>query len=691
MLIHVFRSGYCSSPQYSGLLRPILLSFRHNGIHQQFRIHTRIITSTEVVSRGARQSNLFHNSLIVSLGRRYQSGTRISNVTSTTPNANDSKPDNSLKVPKARLKSTDVKRLLEFAKSERWNIAGGISCLLISSVITMSVPFGLGKILDVIYSTSAESGIAKEKLDQFCLLLAGVFLLGGLANFGRVYLFGNASLRITKSIRTKVYCSMMNQEAGWFDRKGTGELVNRLSADTYLVGNSLSMNLSDGLRSTAMILAGAGMMVYTSPHLALVGMCIVPCVAGMAIVYGRYVRNITKELMDKYAEVMKIGEERLGNVKTVKMFCKEKFENQMFTEQLLSALKIGYRETRARATFYGMTGLSGNIIILSVLYYGGTMVSNSEMTVGALTSFILYAGYTAISIGGLSNFYTELNKGVGSAARLWEIIDRKFLIPVEGGLELRHAPNGELVFNNVTFNYPSRPNANVLSNLSLRIDPGTSTAVVGKSGSGKSTLASLLLRLYDPQAGSILLDGRDLKELNPTSLRRHIGAVNQEPVLFSGSIRENILYGLNSDENISESDIQRVIREAHVYEFAKDFPDGLNTLVGQRGIMLSGGQKQRVAIARAIIRNPKILILDEATSALDAASEELIQNALENLTKNRTVLTIAHRLSTIRNATNIAVLQDGRIVEHGNYQQLIAMPAGIFRELVQRQTFSTKT
>lgn len=218
--------------------------------------------------------------------------------------------------------------------------------------------------------------MAKEQLDQFCLLLGGIFLLGGLANFGRVYLFSNAcmctvhiyfplrfltaglallaALRITKDIRTKVYSSMLNQEAGWFDRKGTGELVNRLSSDTFLVGNSLSMNLSDGLRSTAMILAGTGMMVYTSPHLALVGTCIVPVVAGGAVVYGRYVRNITRELMDKYAEVMKVGEERLGNVKTVKVFCKERFEKQLFTDQLVDALNIGYRETKARATFYGM-------------------------------------------------------------------------------------------------------------------------------------------------------------------------------------------------------------------------------------------------------------------------------------------------------------------------------------------------
>lgn len=333
----------------------------------------------------------------------------------------------------------------------------------------------------------------------------------------------------------------MQHDCAWFDTKGTGELVNRLSVDTYMVGNSLSQNLSDGLRSTAMVFAGTGMMIYTSPSLALVGMCVVPCVAGMAVVYGRYLRNITREFMDKLAEVMKVGEERLGNVKTVKIFSKENYENRLFSKELQDMLAIGYRETKARAIFYGMTGLSGNVIIMSVLYYGGNLVNDGQMTIGALTSFILYAGYTAISLGGLSNFYTELNKGVGSATRIWEILDRKPLIPICGGLIPSVVPRGEISFKNISFNYPTRVEADVLTNLSMNIEAGTITAVVGRSGSGKSSIASLLMRLYDPQSGTIILDGHNLKDLDPSWLRRNIGAVNQEPVLFSGSIRSVFL------------------------------------------------------------------------------------------------------------------------------------------------------
>ncbi|KAJ6633243.1 ATP-binding cassette sub-family B member 10, mitochondrial, partial [Pseudolycoriella hygida] len=584
-----------------------------------------------------------------------------------------------------RPKRSDFYRLLLLGRKEKWIFVAAMGCLLVSSSITMGVPYSIGRILDIIFTEK----VATEKLKEFCLILVGVFVIGGLANFGRIYLMNGASLRIIKEVRAKVYRTMINQEAGWFDTKGTGELVNRLSNDTYIIGNSFSQNLSDGLRSIVTICAGTTMMIYTSPELAFVSMGVVPCIAGLAIVYGRYVRSITRQILDKYAEIMKTGEERLNNIKTVKMFCKEEYENRLFDGQLIDALKLGYKDVLARATFYGLTGFTGNIVIISVLYYGGTLVTENSITIGALTSFILYSGYTALSLSGLGNFYTEINKGIGAATRIWEIVDRKYEIPVEGGLMFEERPKGEIVFKDVVFSFPSRPRNPIINNMSLSIKPRTVTAIVGRSGSGKTTIATLLLRLYDPQVGSITLDGKDLRTLNPTSLRSHIGTVNQEPVLFSGTIRENILYGLNTGEEINEDDFQRVVKEAHVDEFVKHLPNGMETMVGQRGMMLSGGQKQRVAIARALIRNPSILILDEATSALDAVSESLIQNSFDNLSQGRTVLTIAHRLSTIRNAQNICVLQDGHVAEFGPYEELLAIENGVFKNLVQNQTFDT--
>lgn len=410
------------------------------------------------------------------------------------------------------------------------------------------------------------------------------------------------ALRIIQTVRQKLYRTMINQEAGYFDTRGTGELINRLSTDTFIIGNSLSQNLSDGLRSMLTIAAGTTMMCCTSPELSLVSLCIVPCIAPLAIVYGRYVKTITKQVLDQYAEVMKTAEERLNNIKTVKMFCREDFENRRLAAQLAEALQLGYKDVMARAIFYGTAGLAGNIVIISVLYYGGTLVSTNDLTVGALTSFLLYAGLTSISLGGVGNFYTEINKGVGAASRVWEIFDRRYAIPVAGGLRPAQVPHGRISFEGVRFAFPSRPDNPILDGLSLELEPGRTTAIVGRSGSGKTTLATMLLRLYDPQEGTVRLDGRDLRQLNPEWLRRHIGAVNQEPVLFSGTVRENIMYGVNEGEQVSEEMFQRVVREAFVDEFVSQLPAGYETMVGQRGMMLSGGQKQRVAIARALIR-----------------------------------------------------------------------------------------
>lgn len=590
--------------------------------------------------------------------------------------------------PKVKLKKRDVGRLFGLAKSEKLVLTAAVGCLLVSSAITMSVPFALGRILDIIFSRDEAGNIeTMDKLRHFCFILSGVFVIGGLANFGRVYLFNSASVRIVKDLRSKLYRKMLNQETGWFDTKGTGELVNRLSTDTFLVGNSLSQNMSDGLRSTVMIVAGTSMMIYTSPKLALISTCVVPCIAGVAVIYGRYVRTITKSYLDKHAQISKASEERLGNIKTVKSFCRENAEAQSYDNLLTDAMRIAYDEVKAKSMFFGFTGFSGNVIIISVLYYGGTLVVSDQLTIGALTSFILYAAYSAISINGLSNFYTEMNKGVGSGQRIWEILDRKYEIPLESGSVPTVKPKGHITFSNVAFSFPARPENPVLNNLSLVLSPGQTTAIVGRSGSGKSTIASLLLRLYDPQNGKVTLDGMDLKELSPIWLREKIGAVSQEPVLFSGTIRENILYGLNPGTKITESEFQSIVQNAHIDEFAKSLPDGLETMVGQRGMMLSGGQKQRVAIARALIKNPTILILDEATSALDSVSEELVQNALEKLSKGRTVLTIAHRLSTIRNADKIAVLENGLVSEEGTYDDLISRESGIFKDLVKKQAF----
>ncbi|XP_069698493.1 ATP-binding cassette sub-family B member 10, mitochondrial isoform X1 [Periplaneta americana] len=581
----------------------------------------------------------------------------------------------------------EIRRLLLLAKPERWKLLGAICLLLVSSSVTMAVPFCLGKVIDVIYTSDSQK--MRENLNKLSVILLGVFVVGGLCNFGRVYLMSVSGQRITQVLRKTVFGSIVKQEVAFFDKNKTGELINRLSSDTSLVSQSVTMNISDGLRSTIMVAAGVSMMFYMSPQLALVGLAIVPPIAGMAVIYGRFVRKITKSVQDSLASATQVAEERIANIRTVKAFSQESREYQMYSDKIHHVLQLAYRESLARGIFFGLTGFSGNIIILSVLYYGGVMVSDSNLTVGNLSAFLLYAGYIGVSIGGLSSFYSEMNRGLGASTRLWELVDRTPAIPVSGGLVPTKEPEGRITFQNVSFTYPSRPDSRIIHDLTLDIPKGSITAIVGASGSGKSTLAALLLRLYDPDGGTIHLDGLPIQQLDPYWLRSHIGTVSQEPVLFSCSIRENILYGALDPSKVTEKQLIDVAKEANAYDFiCKSFPEGFDTLVGERGVMLSGGQKQRVAIARALMKNPRILLLDEATSALDAESEYLVQEALERIMKGRTVLTIAHRLSTIRNADQIAVLEQGHLVEKGTYSELLSIENGVFRKLIQHQTFA---
>lgn len=580
-------------------------------------------------------------------------------------------------------KNSELRNLIRLAAPEKWRLFGAITFLVVSSAITMSVPFYVGKLIDIVYTSDKES--VKKNLNWWCMVLSGVFVLGGLCNFCRVYLMSTTSHKITRSLRKQLYAAILHQEVAMFDKCKTGELVGRLSADTQLISSSLTSNVSDGLRSLIMIISGISMMFYTSTKLAIFGLAIVPPTAALAIVCGRYLKKISKDIQNNLAVLNATAEERIGNIRTVKAFGKEKSEVDHYNSQLETMLKSCYKESFHRGVFFGLTGLLGNVIVLSVLYSGGIMVSDSSITIGNLNSFLMYAAYVGISLNGLSSFYSELNKALGANVRLVELVNRQSAIPIEGGKILEKELSGDIEFQNVSFAYPMRESTWVLKNFSLKVPKCMVVAIVGSSGSGKSTVASLLLRLYDPNSGCVLLDNHDLRSLDPVWVKSQISIVSQEPVLFSGTIRENLLYGVKDS---TKCNIEDIARRARILEFTKYMPDGLDTIVGERGATLSGGQRQRVAIARALIKEPRILILDEATSALDAESEHFIQEALEQAVKGRTVLTIAHRLSTIKNADKIIVLHQGQVAESGTYKELLNLKGGYFNKLIQHQMFS---
>ncbi|KAM8876537.1 ATP-binding cassette sub-family B member 10, mitochondrial [Synchiropus picturatus] len=608
--------------------------------------------------------------------------------TPTTPGSVKTNTDTEKGHTPATVPLEDVRRILTLAHPERWRLAAAVGFLTVSSAVTMSAPFLLGKVIDTIYSTGADTESMTASLTSLCILLTGVFLCGGAANAARVYLMQISGQQIIRDLRASVFSSILRQEVAFFDKNRTGELINRLSADTAVVGYSITDNLSDGLRAVAQATAGVSMMFYVSPSLASFVLLIVPPVALMAVIYGRYLRSISKRTQDALAQATQLAEERISNLRTVRAFGKELSEVSTYMQKIDHVLSLARSEALLRAGFFGVTGLSGNIMILSVLYKGGLLMASQHMTVGELSSFLMYTFWVGISVAGLSSFYSELMKGFGAGTRLWELLDRRPEFPLNEGLVLPcEQLKGRLEFHNVSFAYPTRKEAPIFQNLNLLVPAGTIMAVVGHSGSGKSTLVSLLLRLYDPDEGVITIDGHDIRDLNPYWLRSHVGTVSQEPVLFSSSIRENIAYGASDPAAVTTEDVYRAARVANAYEFIQAFPRGFDTVVGEKGVLLSGGQKQRIAIARALLKNPRILLLDEATSALDAENEFLVQEALERLMEGRTVIIIAHRLSTIQNANAVAVLDQRRVAECGQHSELLRNSQGLFRKLMEKQAF----
>lgn len=552
--------------------------------------------------------------------------------------------------------------------------------LLTSSSITMAIPFSIGKILDM--ATSGKELLFGLSPATFYASLAAVMVLGACANYGRIIILRIVGERIVTRLRSRLYKRTFIQNAEFFDANRVGDLISRLGSDTVIVGKSITQNLSDGLRAFVSGAAGLTMMGYVSWKLTSVLALMFPPVALGAFLYGRAMRNLSRRIQKNLGTLTKIAEERLGNVRTSQAFAGEVQEVHRYSNQVRKIFELGKREAVISARFFSASGFMGNMTILALLYVGGGMVQSGAISIGELTSFLMYTAYAGSSLFGLSGFYSELMKGVGAASRLFELQDREPTMYPTVGDTVKSA-RGTIDFKHVSFSYPTRPAVKIFHDLSFHIEQGSNVAIVAPSGAGKSTVAQLLLRFYTPNTGAITIAGKDISTMNAKQLRRKIGYVGQEPVLFSGTIAENIAYGRPL---ATRAEIVAAARKANC-TFISDFPDGLETHVGARGTQLSGGQKQRIAIARALLKNPDVLILDEATSALDAESETLVNQALALLLEgNNTTISIAHRLSTIKRSDRIIVIGgDGRVAEEGTYAQLSGNKEGAFTKLMEWQ------
>ncbi|RKP05217.1 ABC transporter type 1, transmembrane domain-containing protein, partial [Thamnocephalis sphaerospora] len=503
----------------------------------------------------------------------------------------------------------EMRRLIALARPEAKLLSGAITLLVTSSVVTMSVPFSMGKIIDIV--TNANATLPGDlSLPQFYTLLGAVFLGGALANAGRLTIMKLVGERIVARLRTSLFDTLLRQEVAFFDKNRSGELISRLSVDTAIVGKTLSNNISDGLRNSIMAVSGLSMMAYVSGKLTLTMMFIVPPMAVFAVYYGRYVRSLSKQTQAALGSVTEVAEERLSNVRTVFAFAREHDESQRYANRVSEVFALARKEASETTAFaYDCAGFTGNLTVLAVLGLGGSMVSQGQITVGELASFLMYTAYVGTSTMGVTSFYSEMMKGLGAGSRLFELLDRAPEIDKDSGAQLP-AVQGEISFENVHFAYPTRPGVRVLDGLSFSIKPGTVLAVAGTSGGGKSTIGSLLLRFYDPTSGRVLVDGTDVRQLSARWWRSQVGVVSQEPVLFAGTVAENIRY---AKPDATDAEVRNAAQLANC-SFIDRLPDKYDTPVGERGVSLSGGQKQRIAIARALLKDPRILILDEATS-----------------------------------------------------------------------------
>lgn len=603
----------------------------------------------------------------------------------------------------------EIRRLLKLARPEYKLLALAFGCIIVTSLVLMSLPLFIGKIIDT--AKPLDDGDDEDKdgnkvvtefapeeketvilglpAHQFYMALGALFTVGALANFGRTYLLRSVGERLVARLRLRLFSKILCQDLYFFDvgptKLGmkTGDLILRLLADAQIISKTLSGNISDGVRLLISGMVGLLMMCYVLWKLCLCMLAIFPPLIIMLTVYGRRIKKLLRTIQENLGAMTKVTEEKLNGLKTIQLFSQQRAMVHDYNHEIKNIFNLSIYEGKLSGMYNGFNGFLGNVTLISLLVIGTKLIGQGEMTIGDLSSFMMYAVYTGSLVFGLGNFYTELMKGVGAAERIFELKDSKPLITTSLGKKVDDL-YGDIALNNVKFAYPLRPNSEVFTNLDLRIRAGENVCLVGPSGSGKSLVLQLLMRFYDPLSGSVTVNGHDILDLNLNFYRSQMGYVQQEPLLFLGTIRDNLTFG---KRDATEGELDEAMRLSNSLNFIRDLPQGLDTVIGPLNLtQLSGGQRQRISLARTLIRHPKMLILDEATLALDLISEELVMRNLLMLNRDLgvTIINIAHRLSTIRNSDRVIVFnQQGEVVEDGPFSELYGNPNSELNKLLK--------
>ena len=574
-------------------------------------------------------------------------------------------------LPKAKLNRQTLKnvsKLLSYVRPYRAKFVAALFFLFISSLVGLAFPSFLGGLIDAAQGKHT-SEFLPATVQGIGLLALIVLFSQAFVSFFRILWFVQIAERSLADIRRDTYFKLITLPMDFFANRRVGELNSRISADLSQIQDTLTTTLAEIIRQLVLLIGGITFLAIVSIKLTLSLLVVLPVLVVTAVLFGRFIRKLSRKAQDKLAESNTIVEETLQGIANVKAFVNEAYESSRYGKNIREVANIAIRGAKYRGLFasfivFGMFGA-----IVAVIAYGCLLVSHHELTVGELFKFALYAVFVGSAMGSFPELYANIQKSVGASERVLEILGEK-----GEDVSIEHAENeikqkieGNIAFDDVNFHYPSRPEIEVLKGVSFEAQTGQKIAIVGPSGSGKSTMASLILQFYHPQSGTIRFDHKPSDQYSLTDIRNQVAIVPQDVMLFGGTIQENIAYGKLS---ATKEEIIKAAQRANAHQFITSFPEGYDTVVGERGVKLSGGQRQRIAFARALLNNPSILILDEATSSLDSESERLVQDALEELMKNRTSIIIAHRLSTIREADKIIVLEKGKVIESGNIERI---------------------
>ncbi len=588
------------------------------------------------------------------------------------------------KRPKVDLKK--AKSFLSYLKPYYPQYALGFVFLVGTSLISVAMPMLIAKLLGSDYASNVPFEFELGATDTvYGVLITLAILMPALAifSFFRVYLFSLVTQGTLRDLRLAAFTHLVSSPISFFDKNKVGELTSRIATDTNMIEETLTTSIAEFIRQLIVVSFSVVIIFIYSTKLALIMLSVIPVVAIVAMIFGKYIKKLSRAAQDEAAKSNSVVEEALMGIKNLKAYTNEFFEINAYKKTVDEIKKLSMKSALWRGLFIAfiMVVMFGAIVF--IMWQGIEQVKSGDLEQAHFFQFLFLTVMLGTSIGSIPDLFSKIQKSLGATENLMSMM-QETLEPINTSQAVisQHPLKGDIELKNVSFHYETRQNVVVLNKINLSIKQGETVALVGSSGSGKSTIASLLLGFYQATEGSILFDGKEKSTYDLSELRSNIAYVPQDVILFGGTIEENIRYG---KPTASKEDVIEAAKKANAHNFVNGFPEGYETLVGDRGIQLSGGQKQRIAIARAVLKNPSILILDEATSALDSESEQLVQEALDNLMQNRTSVVIAHRLSTIKNANQILVLQNGEIAEKGTHQELSQKESGVYRRLSELQ------